>query len=83
MRMSRTAATVASILLLTAAAALSGCNGPHPYVREGDQKSVQVGYSGDVATAWPLARRHCAQYDRVPRLVDPGLVVAYFDCVPR
>jgi len=36
-----------------------------------------------VASALPLARQHCAKYDRVPRLSDPGLDVAIFDCVHR
>ncbi|HKS88767.1 MAG TPA: hypothetical protein VJR70_04945 [Stellaceae bacterium] len=65
------------------ACTLSACAGPHPFVREGDEKSVQVAYSGDVASAWPLARRHCAAYERVPRLTDTSLDTAYFDCVPQ
>jgi hypothetical protein len=74
----------ASILALTAAAGvLVGCTGPHPFIRSGDQKAVEVGYSGDISSAWPLARQHCAQYDRVARLADRGLDTADFDCVPR
>ena len=70
----------------TAAALLSGCTGAHPAIREGDAASVQIDYTGDPASAWPLARRHCAQFERVPRFVDAGigetgLDVAYFDCV--
>lgn len=64
-----------------AAAALSGCTAPHPYVREGDEKSVEVAYGGDVASALPLARQHCAQFQRTARLVDPGVDLAIFDCV--
>jgi hypothetical protein len=70
-----------------AAAALAACNAPHPNIREGDADSVQITYGGDVATAWPLARKHCAQYERVPRLADigvsegGGMVLANFDCV--
>jgi hypothetical protein len=82
MRRSRIA--LASLLGYAAAAAgLAGCAGPHPYVREGDNDSVQIGYAGDVATAWPLARAHCARYERVPQLVDTGLDVAIFDCVKQ
>lgn len=74
-----------AVLLPLAAAGvlLSACGWTHPYIRDGDAKSVEVGYGEDVATTWPLARQHCAAYDRVPRLVDPGLHLAYFQCVPR
>ena len=69
-----------------ASAALSGCNAPKPNIREGDADSVQVSYGGDVATAWTVARKHCAQYERVPRLADigvgeNGLDLANFTCV--
>ena len=47
---------------------------------------MHVTYGGDVATAWPLARKHCAQFERVPRLAgvgvgDSGLDLANFDCI--
>jgi hypothetical protein len=75
----------ASFALLSAAliAPLAGCNGPHPFVRDGDSTSVDVYYSGDVATAWPVARAHCARYERVPQYVDAALGLASFKCVPR
>lgn len=68
------------------AAALTACNAPRPNIREGNADMVQVNYGGDVATAWPLARKHCAQYERVPRLADvgvgeSGLDLANFDCI--
>ena len=72
----------ASLTLAAAfAAALSGCDGPRPFVREGDATSVEVGVGGDIAGATPVARRHCAQFERVPRLVGPTLDGAIFDCV--
>lgn len=62
---------------------LAGCAG-HPFIRSADADSVEVGYGGsDVASAWPLARQHCAQFGRVARLIDPGLDVASFKCDPR
>jgi hypothetical protein len=72
-------------LTLSAAvgAALAGCNAPHPAIRSGDANSVEVSYGGDVASALPLARQHCARYERAPRLSDAGLDVAIFDCVRR
>lgn len=79
--------SIAIVALMLAAgaagAALSGCTGPHPFVRDGDVNSVEVGYSGDVASAWPVARQHCAQFDRVARLVDPGFDTAVFKCDRR
>lgn len=64
-------------------ALLAGCAGPHPFVRDGNSSSVEVYYAGDVATAWPLATEHCARYERVPRLVDAGVDLAIFSCVPK
>jgi len=79
--------SIAAVLLALAAgaagAALSGCSGPHPFVRAGDANSVEVGYSGDAASALPAARQHCAKYERVPRLVNAGENIAIFDCVSR
>ncbi len=63
--------------------ALTGCNGPHPFVRQGDADSVDVYYGGDVASAWPVARRYCAQYERVPQLAEADPDVASFKCVRR
>ena len=62
---------------------LGACNGPHPFVREGDSSSVNVIYSGDVSDAWPVAKQHCAQYERVPQYVDAALGVASFRCVAK
>jgi len=81
--MNRPAAIVLTLAVGAAGAALAGCTAPHPAIRGGDQNSVEVSYGGDVASALPLARQHCARYERVPRLTDPGLDVAMFDCVRR
>jgi hypothetical protein len=66
-----------------AAAVLSGCTAPHPAIRSGDANSVEVSYAGDVASALAVARQHCGQFERVPRLVDPGVDLAVFECVRR
>jgi hypothetical protein len=80
--MTRSIATVLLALAAGAAgAALSGCTASHPSILKGDANSVEVSYGGDVASALPLARRHCAQFERVPRLVDAGIDLALFDCV--
>jgi hypothetical protein len=72
-----------------AGAGLSACGGagpfagPGPFVREGNAASVEIGFSGDVSNAMPLARRHCAQFERVPRYVAPTLDGGLFECVRR
>ena len=66
---------------LALAATLSACTAPHPYIVKSDANSVEISYGSDVASALPLARRHCAQFERVPRLVDSGADLALFDCV--
>lgn len=63
--------------------ALAGCMTSHAFVRDGDADSVSVGYGRDVAAAWSLARKHCAQFDRTPRLIDTGLNIADFKCDSR
>jgi hypothetical protein len=80
---SRSTAIALMLAVAAAGVALSGCTAPHPAIRNGNANSVEVSYAGDVASAQPLARQHCAQFERVPRLVDPGLDVAVFDCVRR
>jgi hypothetical protein len=59
----------------------SACTGPKPFLLQGDASSAQVGYSGDIDGATLVARRHCAQYERVPRFLEAQENVAFFDCV--
>ena len=66
-----------------AAVTLAACTGSSPFLRQGDANSVEVGYAGDVASALPIARRHCAQFERVPLFVDATSDIAVFDCVRR
>jgi hypothetical protein len=81
--MGRSAVIVVMLALGAAGAALSGCAAPRPTVHSGDANSVEVSYAGDVAATLPVARGHCAQFERVPRLVDAGTDIAIFDCVRR
>jgi hypothetical protein len=69
--------------LSVAAVILAACTGPSPFVRAGDASSVEIGYSGDVDATLPLARRHCAQFEKTPLLVDAGANIAVFQCVGR
>jgi len=65
------------------AVSLAGCTAPHPYIRESNANSVEIAYSGDVASTQTLATKHCAQFERVPRLADAGLDFAIYDCIRR
>ncbi len=82
-RFCRQGGIAAPLLAGGVVAALIGCSAPHPFIRNGDAKSVDISYSGDVATALPLAREHCARFERKPQLVDPGADIATFECVGR
>jgi hypothetical protein len=62
---------------------LIGCLERPAFLRDGNATSAQVMYSGDVASALPVAKQHCAGYGRVPRLVDTAPDVAYFACEGR
>jgi hypothetical protein len=63
------------------AIALAGCAGPQPFLLNGDADSAEVGFSGDPGSATPVAKQHCARYERVPHFVQADPNVAYFDCV--
>ena len=64
---------------VVAGASLVGCS-PRAFLLQGDAKSAEVGYAGDVTTATPVAAKHCAGYGRVPELVSQDMDTAYFDC---
>ena len=67
-------------ILLAGSIGLS-CSGPKPFLLQGNANSAQVGFSGDVGAAVPVARQHCAQYERVPRFLEAEENIAFFDCV--
>jgi len=48
---------------------------------QGDADSAQVGYGGNVEDATLVAKKHCAQYERVPRFLEAQENIAFFDCV--
>jgi hypothetical protein len=71
-------------LLLAIGGFCAACVQGNPFLLQGDAASAQVGFGGggiDAATA--VARRHCAQFERVPRFVEAEENVAFFDCVQR
>lgn len=57
------------------------CASEEPFLIEGNAYSAQVGFSHDLEGATRVARRHCAQYERVPRFLEAEENVAFFDCV--
>lgn len=59
----------------------TACEGPKPFLIQGDASSAEVGYSGNVESAPAVAKQHCAQYERVPRFLEAQENVAFFDCV--
>jgi hypothetical protein len=61
------------------AAAGAGCT-PQVAAMEGDANGVDVSYAGDLAASTDAARKHCAQYGRVPRYIGKGTDHVYFEC---
>lgn len=70
------------LLLVLAYSIIPACTGSKPFLLQGDANSAQVGYSGNADDATPVARKHCAQYERVPRFLEAEENIAFFDCVP-
>jgi hypothetical protein len=71
------------VFLLAGGSLIAACFQGTPFLLQGDANSAQVGYTNDIGGATAMARQHCAQYERVPRLVEAEENVAYFDCVRR
>jgi hypothetical protein len=67
--------------LVLACGVATGCEGPKPFLLQGDADSAEVGYGLDLAGAADVAKKHCAQYERVSRLAEAQENIAYFDCV--
>jgi hypothetical protein len=70
-------------VLLAIGGLITGCLQEKPILLQGNATSAQVGFSRDIEAATAVARRHCAQYERVPRFVEAEENVAFFDCVQR
>jgi hypothetical protein len=59
---------------------LAGCSGPRPFLLSGDANGAEIAYATDLATTLPLAKAHCAAYERVPRLLQAQENIAYYEC---
>ncbi len=60
---------------------LCACQGPSAFLLRASATAAKVAYRGDLANATAVARRHCARYERVERLVSADFDTAYFKCV--
>ena len=63
------------------AAGLGGCLPHQDVTLFGNAEGVSISYVGDVAETMPLARRHCAQYEREPVLRSAKDNTAVYACV--
>ena len=69
-------------LTLTLGALLGACALPHQDAAiQGNADGVIINYFGDVAETLPLARQHCAQYERTPVLRETQDNNAIYRCV--
>jgi hypothetical protein len=60
---------------------IAGCAAPSPLVLDSDAKGIDIEYPGDPAATMPIARLHCAQYERAARLLQAQNNVAYYECI--
>ena len=68
-------------MLAIVLAAGAGACGAKPFVLDGDADYVRVTYAGDLESATVVAKRHCAQFERMPRFREIEESAAYFFCV--
>ena len=68
------------LALILSGSLTTGCSGPKAFLLSGDAKRAEVGYGADPATTLPLAKAHCAAYERVPRLLEAQENIATYEC---
>jgi hypothetical protein len=73
--------SVGAASLVAIGGLLAACTAPPALLLESDANSAKISYSGDIAGATAVAKRHCARYERVPRLQMANMDTAYFACV--
>lgn len=72
---------VAAACALAGLAGISGCSARHPVLLEGNASEARITYSGDLAGAAAIAKRHCESYGRIARFHMADMDTAYYDCV--
>jgi hypothetical protein len=70
-----------SAAALLCASLVAGCTAPKPILLDGDAKGAEIGYAMDPAATLPVAKLHCAEYERVPRLLQAQNNTAYYECI--
>jgi hypothetical protein len=78
--MSAAKAALLLAIVLAAGAGADAC-GAKPFVLDGGADYVRITYAGDMESATAAAKRHCAQFERVPRFREIEESVVYFSCV--
>jgi hypothetical protein len=73
--------TAGAASLVAIGGLLAACASPPALLLEGNADSAKITYSGALAGAAAVAKRHCARYERVPRLQMADMDTAYFACV--
>ena len=72
---------LANVLCLAAlSAALLGCE-HHDVAMRANADGVLISYVGDVSETLPIARQHCAQYEREPVLRGTKDNTAIYSCI--
>jgi hypothetical protein len=61
--------------------AIGGCFTHQDVAMSGNADGVMINYVGNVAETLPLARRHCAQYEREPVLRVARDNTATYACI--
>jgi hypothetical protein len=76
-RFARSAALPSGLLLVACTAE------PHNTAMQGNANGVIINYVGDIKDTLPIARQHCARYERVPVLMKTDDENATYACVQR
>jgi hypothetical protein len=70
----------ATMAVLIVPLIFSGCAGTSGLRVDGNETSVVIAPTGDVAQAFPLAEKHCANYGKVAHFNHMDGFRAVFDC---
>ena len=62
-------------------AASAGCLPYQNTAMYGNADGVAISYAGDVAETMPIARRHCAQFERQPVLRNTTADTVFYACI--
>jgi hypothetical protein len=61
--------------------AIGGCFAHQDVAMRGNANSIAINYVGDIAETLPIARQHCAQFEREPVLRGTKENTAYYVCL--